>query len=266
MTPLVAYRKSVVTPDTAEALRRLELAADSHGGIRIQYGGVPQSHIYWEGVFEDPGPTGLPAHLSMRPTGREVYLSVQLTDEKANPHKELAILWSLAVPLGFIPWTRYPVPGPRTHVFHYFGPWGKVGDFLHGEGRGELAWPSICAAAQVEVGTWLGHKPVEHAVQANLHRLGIHCGPVDGDIGQRTIQALKALGVSEVPLAEALEVLEKMRPVEAVQKGERRVGFFTMEGSYEAFPSGQVHINRTQTGYAVTVDGKGRLIILFEDS
>ena len=264
MTSLVAHRKSVVTPDTAEALRRLEVVGAERGDIRIQFQGVPQNQCSWQGVAEDPGPTALPSQFSMRPTGREVYLSVKLKDEPANPMKELAILWGLAVPLGFMPWTRYPVPGPRTHVFHYFGPWAKIGDFLHGEGRGELAWPSMCAAAQLEVGTWQGPKPTERSIQSHLHRLGIHCGPVDGEIGRRTLNAMQALGLSKMPLTEAAEALAKMKPPEP-ENSERNIGFFTMEGNYEAFTSGAVQATRTQTGYAVAAEGPGRLILLFGD-
>jgi len=263
LSALVAHRKAVVTPDTAEALRRLEVAGAGHGGIRLRFQGVASSQCNWPGTNEDPGPLALPPHLSMRPTGREVYLSVQLLEAEPDPLKSLAVLWGLAVPLGFMPWSRYPVPGPRDHVFHYFGPWSQITDFLHGEGRGEQAWPSVCTAAQLEVGTWGGNRLTERTIQANLHRLGVHCGPVDGIIGERTLQAMRSLGLGGSSLLEAAEALTRMKNATSEPSKGRRVGFVTMKGNYEAFPSGEVHATRTQAGYAVTVDGPGRLILLF---
>jgi hypothetical protein len=205
----------------------------------------------------------------MRPAGREVYLRAELTDfpgpESMRESAEIAAMWSLAVPLGFVPWSRWPVPGPHSRVFHYLGPWAPLGDFLQGEGRGEEAWPSMVAAAQSMAGAWEGTKPTERSVQSHLHRLGIHCGPVDGQVGERTLQSLRALGFAGLPLTRTLEALEKMEATPPTSgEGERRVGHFSMDGVLpEAFTSGQIHTVKTKTGYAVTVDGSGRLILLF---
>lgn len=268
MTDLVGYRSSLVTPDTAEALRSLERAGHDLGGVRIHYAGTEPGLCSWEGVKKQAGPTGLPAPLSFRPTGREVYLSLEVLDKdlpEASTLGTLGILWSLAVPLGFVPWSRYPVPGVHDTVFHYLGPWASIGDFLSGEGRGEEAWPSMVAAAQAEVGKWEGPKLTEIQVQMHLHRLGIHCGPVDGMIGDRTLAALKALGMGGVPLTQALPLLEGFKPQTAPRKdGERRVAHFSTDGPLpEAFTSGRVHTVKTRTGYAVAADGPGRLILLF---
>jgi len=199
----------------------------------------------------------------MRPTGREIYLSV-LQEENKDPMEALAILWALAVPLGFMPWSRYPVPGALDHVFHYLGPWSLITDFLHGEGMGEAAWPSTCAAAQISVGTWGGDRLTERAVQTHLHRLGIHCGPVDGVVGERSLSSLRALGLGGLPIQAALAAMEKLKAPETMPAGERQMGYFTMKGArVAAFPSGQVHAVQTRAGYSVTVDGPGRLILLF---
>lgn len=266
MTPLVSYRSSVVTPDTAEALRLLEKAASQNGGLRIKYQGVPRELSSWSGVSTEPGPTGLTSYHSMRPTGREVYLSVELEDPAAPTEQKLAVLWSLAVPLGFMPWCRYPVPtkdGLDT-VFHFLGPWTVVGDYLHGEGRGELAWPSMCAAAQCEVGTWQGPMRTERALQTHLHRLGIPCGPIDGALGEKTLASLRALSLGGLPAEKALEALERMNPPPDNSKEERRVGYLTMKGtSIEAFSSGAVQAIRTRNGYSIVTEGAGRLILLF---
>lgn len=267
MDALVAYRSSQVTTDTAGALRALERAGHELGGVRIHYRGVPAALTSWEGVGRDSGPTGLPAPLSFRPTGREVYLRVEFLDGRSDPQRiqALSVLWSLAVPLGFVPWSRYPVPGPHEEVFHFLGPWASLGDFLSGEGRGDEAWPSMCAAAQCLVQKWEGHKPLEVEVQSHLHRLGIHCGPVDGMIGDRTLSSLKALGMGSVPLSEVVGQLRRFTPT-APRKAEadRQVAHFSTGGPVpEAFTSGMVHTIKTRTGYAVAADGPGRLILLF---
>jgi hypothetical protein len=267
LTALIGYRSSLVTPDTAEALRSLERAAHDLSGVRIHYGGTSAAQSTWAGVEKDPGPTGLPARLSFRPTGREVYLRIEVLDKtrpEANPMGALSILWSLAVPLGFVPWSRYPVPGPHEEVFHYLGPWASLGDFLSGEGRGDEAWPSMCAAAQHDVGRWDGPKYAEYGVQTHLHRLGVHCGPVDGMIGERTLSAIRAIGMGGLPLSEVLDALGEFEPRAPRKSEERRVAHFSTDGPLpEAFTSGQVHTVKTRTGYAVAADGPGRLILLF---
>lgn len=259
---LVAYRNSVVVPEVAEALRRLEASAAALAipDLRIVYSGVPQGSTSWSEVAGNPGPTGLPPHLSMRPSGREVYLSLNKFPDKMQ---ELALLWGLAIPLGFHPWSRYPVPGPGQEVFHYFGELTPVIDFFHSEGQGELAWPSVCAASQVLAGTWEGDRLLERKVQAHLHRLGVHCGPVDGAVGERTLACLRALGFGGLPLAEALAKLEKLTPPKSRAKSKAH-GFLTIpETSVEGFSSGGVKLTRTPSGFAVFVNGSGRAIFEF---
>ena len=271
MSTLVAYRASRVTADTAEALRSLERAGHDLGNVKIHYSGVPHVLCSWEGVSEDAGPTGLPAEQSLRPAGREVYLRAELIEyvgpEEKRKDAEIAIMWALAVPLGFVPWSRYPVQGAQEEVFHFLGPWGSLGDFLQGEGRGEMVWPSICAAAQCSVLNWAGPRISERSVQTHLHRLGIHCGPVDGIVGERTLASLRALGLGGLTMAQALSSLRGMSSTPAPKEGERRTGHLSIGGPLpEAFTSGMVHTIRTQTGLSLTVDGPGRLILLFGET
>lgn len=267
MTNLVAYRQSLVTPDTAEAMRKLELAAKKLGEVQIQFKGVEAEHSSWEGVQRDPGPLGHPAIVSMRPTGREVYLGVRFHGAGPDPMRELATLWGLAIPLGFMPWDRYPMPSKTAHVFHYLGPWTRLVSFLHGEGRGELAWPSLCAAAQLEVGTWEGDRPLERMVQMHLHRLGIHCGPVDGIVSENTLQPLRALGMGAMPLTDAVGALAAIKTPVPPKKKERQTGYLSMKGRLpEAFVDGGVQTTLTKQGLAVSVDGPGRLVLLFGEN
>lgn len=257
---LVQYRSTLITEDTREAMNRLEQAAAAIEGVKIKYGGVPVAKANWAGVEEDGGPLSLPPAYSMRPTGREVYLGLEGPFEKVEG---LSLLWSLAVPLGFVPWHRFPVPGVHDNVFHYLGPWASIGDFLHGEGRGEHAWPSMCCAAQVEVGNWEGPKLVEREVQMHLHRLGVQCGPVDGMLGPRSIASLKALGLGGVELSDVLEQLRPLRPPPTAPR-DRNHAHINVGLPSEVFTSGGIKSMRTPTGYALTIDGPGRAILMVD--
>jgi hypothetical protein len=256
---LTTYRKTTITRDTYDAMRRVEQSAKEYGHIQVEYNGVSRDLASWDGVKEDAGPLDLPPHLSMRPSGREVYLSLAGLDD---PMQRLAALWSIAVPLGFVPWDRYPVPSETSHVFHYLGPWSTVGDFLHGEGRGDLAWPSMCCAAQIETGSWEGTHTTERTIQTHLHRLGIHCGPVDGNMGPVTLSAMKALGLTGLESVKAAEALVNMS-APPIPKRERQQGHLILGGvPMQAFSSGGVHTVETRNGYALSVDGPGRLIVM----
>ena len=259
-TSLVTYRSSVVTPDMAEALRQLEVRAVAVGGVKIIYKGVKAQEATWQGVQADPGPTGNPPAISLRPAGREGYLRLQFNDPN-DGRDDLAVLWGLVVPLGFVPWLRYPLHGHGDDVFHFFGPWHGLYDSLCGEGRGELAWPSVCAASQVDVGTWEGSKITERFVQAQLHRLGAICGPVDGDIGDRTLMALRSVGIKGAVLSVAAERLMGMTT--PVPKSEdRHRGYFVAPGRMLSVTSfGKIAAQRTPHGVALTIDGPGRLVI-----
>jgi hypothetical protein len=262
-TSLVAYRSSVVTPDVAEAMRQLEISAADRGGIRISYKGTPRTDLHWEA---DTGPTECPPHLSMRPTGREVLLRVEFDSYEGPPElrreAEIAALWGLAIPHRFMPWKRHPTPGAGDDVFHFLGPWNTLHDHLLSDGRGEIAWASVCAAAQVDVGSWQGTKEVERFVQAQLHRIGFPCGPVDGEIGERTVSAIRSLGMQGKSLMETAQALAKMRDPKRHGSG-RRIGHLVLAGddvSVSAY--GEIAAAKTRHGASVTVDGPGRLVVV----
>lgn len=263
---LVAFRNSLLTPDTAEAIRRVELRAAAVGGVRLSFLGPNARGFTWETGRSDPGPTGMPPHASMRNTGREVRLRLHLIDPGGlSPEdvrrKEVEILWGAAVPCGLVPWTRYPLPGPGDDVFHHFGPWQPLYDSLLGEGRGELAWTSVCAAAQSDVGKWEGDRAVERFVQAQVHRLGIPCGAVDGVVGDRTQSALRALGVRGMRLEEVAAHLAQMTPSRAAAESRGHGYIIVGDIQANAVASGKVALMRTLQGYTVAVDGPGRVIL-----
>lgn len=237
---LVAYQSATVAPDVAEALRLAETRA---AGVRL--------HI------KGPIRGTLPPHLSLIPAGREV--RIKLTPKITDP-LALGRLWGLLVPLGFTPKNRYPLPGADDDVYHFFGPWQGLFDHLCGEGRGEFAWPSVCCAAQVDVGTWEGDRTIDRFVQAQLHRLGLHCGPVDGVITDRVTGALRALAVIGKTMEETAHLLAKFR-IPPVEVSERRTGHITVSGDLSVMAYGKVATTRTQQGVALTIDGPGRVVL-----
>jgi hypothetical protein len=261
---LVSFRSGLVAPDVPEAVHNLERASAAIPNALIRFRAPKAGDLSWDAVKADPGITEMAPHLSMRPAGRELEIELELTSfegpEAALGSAQVEALWGLAVPLGFMPWQRYPLVGSQSKVFHYLGPWASVIDSLHGEGRGEAAWPSACAAAQIDVGTWEGDRAHNIGVQAHLHRLGIPCGPVDGNINQRTLGCLKALGFGGQPMEDVLQGLERMQTTAPTTK-ERRNGQIIMTDC-EAFSSGLVHTTKTNVGYAVTVDGPGSLTLI----
>ncbi len=268
---LVQHKSGVFTPDTVEMLRKLEQRA-AKLNARLHVSGRPAPTMGWDSVREDPGPTGLPPEWSAVPTGREVYLRLELLrDEEgqsASRHeRELALLWGLTVPLGFVPFTRYPLPGPHDAIFHFLGEWEMLMDNLLGAGRGEAGWPGFCCAAQIDVGRWEGARKTERLVQAHLHRIGFNVGMIDGILGNKTQGGLKAAGLHSLPLTEVAERLERMPP-RVPQLLEKTVqGRLQMpDVSFAIHPYGQVRATRTVQGADLHISGPGRVVIDVRDS
>jgi len=261
---LVQFKNGVYTPDTVNALRKLEQrAAKVKGTLTID--GRPQSTMSWNDVRKDAGPTGLPPEWSAVPTGREVYLNFRFHgegDAGGRRERELATLWGLVVPLGFVPYTRYPLPGPQDQVFHFLGEWHTLMDQLLGAGRGEAGWPAFCCAAQIDVDTWEGPRKTERLVQAHLHRIGYNVGPLDGVIGNKTQGALRAANLHSTAMSDVAAQIEQMAP-HVPQTLERDVqGRLVMpDVDWSIHHYGQVRATRTVQGADFHVSGPGRVVI-----
>lgn len=242
MIKLVAFRGSFVHPECLEALHKLDEKGKAAG---------------WESLKIEACRVGETEFLpnSALYTGREIHIQVGASIES---------LWAEAIPLGFIPWNRYPVEDWNAHIFHYYGKWASLIDFLHSEGRGEWAWSSFCCASLLEIDSWKGNKPVEREIQMHLHRLGIHCGPIDGVVGQRTLQALKNLGLSEF---RNKEILDKIRewdfdPEETSPGG---VGYLYLGGrTANILTSGGIRVTQSNNGYTISIEGSGKIIAHLE--
>ena len=155
-----------VTPDTAKALKALmDMAGEAGMDLNPQ-----------------------PVVGSYAPAGRSVSVRLDGTQPQLNK------LWSIAVPLGFTPWSRYPIPGTINETLYFLGPWQAVLDRLCAEGRGHLSWPAMCKAAWADATLELNEiseiEELNVFIQAQLHRLGFNAGNLDGVLGTRTKQAL----------------------------------------------------------------------------
>lgn len=245
-----------VPEDVTRALAALSARASKHPQYTLRVD--PPTPKTWSEVRDSPGPCQLPPERSPLPAGREVYLWL---DGPGTVEARLGLLWGLAVPLGFVPWQRYPEPGTTEHVFHCWGPWRLIEDHLITAGRGESAWPSLCAAAQSEIGAWEGPQALSRLVQAHLHRLGHACGPVDGIVGPMTSQALAAAGLGKLSLEEALAQLAARIPTQPVASRAPRRGRLELDVPAIVHASGGVRSVRTPHGFMLTISGEGRLVV-----
>ena len=199
---------------------------------------------------------------SLVPAGREVWIRLDSKKETLTQQHRLALLWSFAIPLKITPWLRYPIPDESDHVFHLLGPWQVIYDRLLSEGRGDLAWPSVCIAAQCDVGTWKGDKVVERSVQAHLHRVGTNPGALDGIIGPKTLSAIKAASLDGMPLEKVLAALLQRETVGIPTTKRRTTGHVVLPGCDFVVQSfGKVNHNPTVNGTSLIVRGPGRVVI-----
>jgi len=246
---LVNYRGFPVTPDTQDALVRLGKRADEAGK--------------WALTLLGPSPgAGKGNMLSLASAGREVHFRLSRSDR--DEQTALNAAWACAIPLGFTPHDRWPRVSPTSHIYYYLGPWQTLNDRLLAEGRGHLAWPSVCAAAQADVGVWSGDKTLERFVQAQLHRVGKNIGPVDGVIGPRTTTGVESLGLKRPTLpqvAEHLRVASLTPPKSQAQKPLR--GHLSVPGynvRVQAFGGVQAQ-QHGDSGAFLTATGPGRLVV-----
>jgi hypothetical protein len=267
---LVQFKRSFYTPDTVQQLRELESRAKDQG-LTIRIDGPAPGHMNWDAIKERPGPTGLRPEWSGLPTGREVYVTLTIKDDKgpeeSRRERQLETLWALIIPLGFMPYQRYPLSGPHDTVFHFFGKWALLFDHFLGAGRGEAAWPGFCCAAQVDVGKWEGPRPTERLVQSYLHLLGFNPGAVDGIVASKTQAALKAGDLHSKKMTEVAEEIVKREPKMPKLDNPRNGAVSMPDGNFSINTYGQVRTSRTVNGASLEISGGGRVVIdIFPDS
>jgi len=239
---LMTYRGLIVAPDVAQALQALEVdALKDNWRLRLI---KPDTQPYSE--------------TSLLPAGREVWLTFE--KDGAHPLHSLHAAWGCAVPLGFTPKLRDPLVEDGHTIYRYLGPWQGLYGKLLAEGRGHLAWPSVCCAAQVDVGAWAGDKEEARFVQAQLHRMGRNCGSIDGVVGQRTAAAIESLSLprgSLIVVAEHLRAAEPPKNQDVAGRGHLHLPGhkFVVEGfgGVKAWPM--------DNGAGFEVSGPGRIVV-----
>lgn len=252
-TKLVKVGRHSYTVDTHKALMRV---ADSFKDYRLEYEGC---------MLPRGGDAFGPANLLTR-TGRLVHhvtldFSLAEEDPKVAQRKEDE-LWARFVPEGFVPWDRFPRgDSPTRGTFFYPGPWQPLIDSLLSEGMGHEALPSFAIAAMLDIGQWDGDRKVERFVQAQLHRIGMPCGPINGIIDERTAALLRSLGM-DVPLEKAAELLCEYETPTASPKEERVYGHIVMPGvEFSVQTVGAVEPIKQPTGLTLAIEGSGRVIL-----
>lgn len=239
---LMTYKGMIVAPDVGAALRALEAEAN-RGGWRIRH------------IKPDQQPY---SELSLLPAGREVWLTFE--KDGVDTLGSLYATWGAAVPLGFTPKLRDPLLEEGHMIFRYFGPWQALYGKMLAEGRGHLAWPSVCAAAQGDVGKWEGDKEESRFVQAQLHRMGRNPGPIDGVVGQRTAAAIESLSLPRASLTVVADHLRAVNPPKKTSKVDRghlhipkRKLVVESYGGVTAWPM--------SNGAGFEVSGPGRIVV-----
>ena len=239
---LRTYKGLLATADMASALRQLEAQASDRGRWLVKY----------------LKPVMKSSPLSLLPAGREVHFQFGKTG--ATSQEALNAAWGVAVPLGFTPKLRYPQVEPGYQVFYYYGPWQGLHNKLLAEGRGHIAWPSLCCAAQADIGEWKGDKEEARFVQAQLHRIGRNPGPIDGVIGQRTAAAIESLNLPRGSMAVVAEHLRTVEPVKNPSTSGR--GHLLIPGRELVVQGyGGVKAWPTQNGAGFEVSGQGRIVV-----
>lgn len=116
-----------------------------------------------------------------------------------EPEQQLPRFWQLARPLGFRPIIAAPhVHQSESWHFDCYGPLQRVFDgFEDANLAGVSSYAQTALAGCVLAGLYKGSLPNERLVQARLLAAGFFCGPVDGIVGPRTLEALWKAGVAE---------------------------------------------------------------------
>jgi hypothetical protein len=228
------------TPDLKEALDSLEQRLAKVGGVRLK---LSTSNV---------SPLGS--------LGREIRMSLEGDYSVADLR---CLLWGNAIPCGFTPLDRYPNLDTETKdVFHFYGEWQMLLDNHLKEGQGEFVFSSLVCACKCELGVWSGDRTVERSIQSHLHRLGYSVGVITGSISELDLQALRALGLSELPLEKILVRLADFEKPKVDQ--ETQTGHLVLPDiKHLVYSYGNVATTQTNNGVLITKRGLGRIIIDF---
>lgn len=209
---LLPKRMAQATADMKAAILGLGEALKGAGGRLVlsdlfrSYDMQTQAHMdYVSGRKKAFSP---PAGGSFHEAGRAFDLDLN------QIHVPLADFWKLAAPFGMVP--IISAPNPKTSEAWHFerrGSHQKVHDYYKaGKGK-NFKTPYVAAAASaiLSIGVRVdafGDRQAAAYIQSGLIRLGHDIGNIDGVIGKRTRDALKAHGVNTGDIDEATDAVD----------------------------------------------------------
>lgn len=202
-----------LTPDTHKAALAVEQAVKASGGnfvinTAFRSWAKQQSLVDLHEANPKKNAFAAPPGGSYHQAGRALDLNLNVLNFPNTPKdKWLEKLWSIIISLGFRPIIDKPdMNASEAWHFDFLGPWKAVRD------NAGNATAAQCAI--LDVGNW---NPKESAlktrnmfIQAQLLRLGRYeIGKIDGAIGPKSLNAIKALGCTESDLDKVAQWLKE---------------------------------------------------------
>lgn len=239
-TKLISMRGIRVVPELAEALRELELALAKVGDVRLKVSSSDSTELFR--------------------AGRELVL--ELVSSKYSEKDCRLILWGCAIPVGFTPMDRYPNLNTDTNnVFHFIGEWSSYLSSLLSYGMGEYAWQNVCQVALLDTGMANPRNIEICYIQAQLARIGLYVGNIDGVISEQFHRALMTLGLDKKEHKEVIAILNE-KQVSVPQSKEPLNGFITLpEVSFRVSSYGGVSTVQKRNGVEIIIEDSGRLVL-----
>jgi hypothetical protein len=206
-------RMAFCTPDTNAALLALAAELKTKGGALIlsdlfrSYEMQKQSHddfVNGKKTAFSPPPGG-----SMHEGGRAMDL------ELGDLGMKLKDFWPLAAKHGFFPIIDKPDSG-KSEAWHFDrrGSHGLVYDYYNAEKADNMSsYKAMAVSAILAIDVRVDNfasSATEASIQAGLIRLGFDPGNIDGQLGQRTFNALTAAGIAAGDHKSMLGEIEKL--------------------------------------------------------
>lgn len=201
-------------------------------------------------------------------SGRELLIRYSSKNSlNLTVYEKICTVWSLAYPLGFLPYYRHPLPGEGSDLFHFFGTWQPIMERLYSEGSGEYAWSSMWYASMTDIGKIAHDGYLMFLIQGQLHRLGINCGPVNGVLTDRTKKSLQSLGLYGVTYENiAIELCSRDPSTNKIQnnKGYLYLSTASIDREIDINQTGDVGVVNDPNGIKFNIGtGSGRITVDF---